>query len=109
MQIIPIPKVVQPSIDNADIMIFSPIIMQNDEFSEAVKAFVAYAEKLHGISIEIGENASFRIVKDRTLDAEAYRVTVGEEGINVYGNDSVGVNHACATILQMMQVREGEI
>lgn len=109
MKIIPTPKFVQPSLDNTDILTFAPNIMQNDEFSEAVEAFASYVQRLHGISIEVKDCASLRIVKDEAFDVEAYRLAVSKEGINIYASGNEGVNHAFATILQMIQVKEGSI
>lgn len=109
MSIIPIPKSVQPEICDADYIAFTPTVARNEEYLSAITSFLSYTEKLHQVSFMIREEGTICIRQDRDLEAEAYKIVVSEEGVSINASDRKGVNHAFATILQMMQVEEGRI
>ena len=109
MNIIPTPKLVQHAIDNSKEFAFTPTIMKNDVFSDAIASFMSYVERLYEIKMQFKDDASISILQDESLETEAYRIIVKKEGVAIYVNDKVGANHAFATILQMMSVDSSEI
>ena len=55
-----------------------------------------------------GENAEVRVVRDSSVPAEGYRLTVGETGVDVRCSDAAGEQYARQTLRQMRQERDGE-
>lgn len=109
LNIIPTPKSVCYSVGNQDMFSFEPLIKKTLSFPGAIASFMSYAEKIYGIVIEESEDATIRVIQDDSMEAEAYRLTVGEDEVRIYAGDNVGVNHAFATILQIMQINNGKI
>ena len=109
MNIIPTPKLIQPEIINANIVSFSPIIKGDIECLEAIEVFGFYVQKLFNISIQLDDEAAIYVEIDESLDDEEYRVEISQSNVIIRAKGNVGVNHAFATILQIMQVRGNNI
>lgn len=109
MNIIPTPKNVTTINDKMDYLAFAPSIKYNDDFSNAIDSFMLYVERIYGIAITKQEDASIKVVYEAELASEEYRLVVNEEGAIIYASDSVGANHAFATVLQIMEVSSKQI
>ncbi len=109
MKIIPTPKVMQNIADGADVFAFAPSITNNSLFGKEIEAFVAYVKKLYAIDVASQENAAIDIVQEDNLAPEAYRITIVKDAVTIYASTGVGINHAFATVLQMMRIQEGKI
>ncbi|MEE0885085.1 MAG: family 20 glycosylhydrolase [Faecalimonas sp.] len=109
MDIIPTPKKVTMINDKMDYLAFAPDIKNNEKFSNAIDSFVIYAERIYGIAITKEEDAPMQVIYEAELASEEYRLVVNEEGVVIYASDSVGANHAFATVLQIMNVSAEQI
>lgn len=103
MNIIPTPKKVLFALDNAEMLSFAPIVKENTEFACAIDTFAAYVDRMYNLALEIKGEAIITIDKDCAIPAEAYKLEVGKKEIIIRASDNVGVNHAFATILQIME------
>ena len=109
MNIIPTPKLVEMSLEEKEIVIFSPSIEKNITFSDAIYSFVNYVEKMYVITIAVSNEGSICIRKKENMPKEAYRIEISGEGVTIYASHAVGANHGFATLLQMMQVEKDTI
>jgi len=109
MSIIPIPKSVQPEINDAQIVTFAPTVLNNEEYMSAITSFLSYANKLYAVEFMVCEDGVICIQRDKSLEEEEYRIEVNDEGVTIYASHNKGVNHAFATILQMMQIKDGKL
>ena len=109
MNMIPTPKSVCFSESNQETFPFKPMIKKTSSFPGAIASFISYVEKIYDIAIEESEDATIRVIQDDSMEAEAYRIIVAEDRVTIYAGDKVGANHAFATILQSMQIDNGQI
>lgn len=109
MNVIPTPKKIIPQTSSGNLLAFSPNIILNPIFEDAITSFLSYAKCLYDIKIEEKEYGTIKIEKVDTICEEAYRIDISSDGIYINAGDLVGANHAFATLLQMMQVKDGKI
>ncbi len=109
MKIIPTPKLISWSLEEGQKVSFAPSVQANTEFSNAICVFASYAKKIYGVDIQITEQGSIHVEKDAQMEQEAYKIQVNADGITIFASEAAGVNHAFATLLQMMEVNDGKM
>ncbi len=109
MNILPTPKE-QKLHGGAQTVCLAPSVERNMEFAGAVAAFQHYAQALCGLNVRTVENgATIRIKKVDTLVEEAYGLVIDADGVKISASEECGVNHAFATLLQLMSEKDGQI
>lgn len=103
MKIIPTPKLIYSKKTEGEKVSFSPAIKPNSEFSDAINVFALYAKKIYAIDVREDEQGIICVVKDMQLEQEAYKIQINENGIVIFASESTGVNHAFATLLQIIE------
>lgn len=99
IQIIPTPKKCET--DGKGILYDATIVI-NEEFESEINAFAGYANKL-GISFFASEQGAISLKKDAALTAGEYKIKADGNGVVLTASDKTGMNHAFATIIQMME------
>ncbi len=105
MQLVPTPKTVNNS---GKAMLYKTTVRENEEFAEAIDAFVDYASRLE-IDFTKDKKGDFLLSKDDTLQSGAYRLAVSESGVMLAASDETGMQHAFATVLQLMEKADGGV
>ena len=65
-------------------------------------AFASLAEKIYGVNLAFGGDG-IRLHSDPNLSGEEYKISVTEEGANVYAGGEDGISRALATLLQICE------
>lgn len=105
MQLVPTPKTVNNS---GKAMLYKTTVRENEEFAEAIDAFVDYASRLE-IDFTKDKKGDFLLSKDDTLQSGTYRLAVSESGVMLAASDETGMQHAFATVLQLMEKADGGV
>ena len=74
-------------------------------FRNAAGVFKEYAARL-GISFAWSETADIQITYDAAIESGAYRLSADGNTVRLSASDSVGANHAFATLLQIINPSE---
>lgn len=109
MNIIPTPKKVNPDLQAAERIRIDMTIAENESFSEEIQAFSEYVERIFDFSLNIEKEGTIQIHMDESMEKEAYAIKITNEKIIVSASDSKGVNYAFSTLLQMMEIKEGNV
>lgn len=97
-KIIPTPKNI--NLTNNDIS-FDATICPATCFAPAIEAFIDYAART-GINFATESNGTITVNKDDSLKNGEYKIIINNEGINLYAADLPGMNHAFASVLQLI-------
>lgn len=108
MKIIPTPKKVVNAGNNKKVSVV-PTVAQYPDFSNAIESFVEYANKMCNVAIEIADQGFIQIKYSEVYKDEAYAIEINSENIVIYASEEVGVNHAFATLLQLIEVEGKKI
>lgn len=108
MNVIPIPK--EQKLSDKSKVSFMPTIAENAEFVEAIIAFKQYVQAMYHLELKtVGDQPVVRIKKVSRLEKEAYELMINEEGVMILASEACGVNHAFATLLQLMEEENGKM
>lgn len=109
MNIIPTPKKVTYVSDETQRIELTPSICKQEAFADAIDVFTSYMKEMYQTDLAVTTDATICLEKVKEMKPEAYRITVCKTGITVCAGEKVGMNHAFATLLQMLQVRDGKL
>ncbi len=109
IQIIPSPKKMKYQKVQEVKYTFPLCIVPNPVFEKEITSFISYAERLYGLKIKTDDNAKIRMECISGMEDEAYEIVVTEDYLILKVGNGIGVNHAFATLLQMMQIENGKI
>lgn len=107
MNIIPTPKKILPTLDQAERMSLQPTVAESAEFSLAVASFISYVKRMYNFTMDKKHEGTIKIIKNAQMEEEAYKIEIKENAVTIYVGDDMGANHAFATILQIMDT-DGE-
>lgn len=105
MNIIPTPKKIELTEDKYYLL--EGTVATYEEFAGAIVSFKEYVKRIYNLDIQVKQDASIQIVKDNSMPEEAYTLEIKDGKVNIYAAEMTGVNHAFATILQIMDVENG--
>ena len=105
MCIIPTPKKVNPEFTQAEMIVIEPTIMFHPEFAGTMEVFAEYARRLYEIDFLIEEKGSIVIERVADFAKEEYEIIVNDGNVILRAGDTMGINHAFASLLQMMKVQ----
>ena len=84
----------------------TPVYTADALFADAAQTLADYARRTHGITLTEGEGG-IAFTVDASLPAEAYVLTVTENGAAVKASDVLGAQNAAVTLIQIME-KEGD-
>ena len=101
-RIVPVPKKIV--YNNEGICAFYPAtIRPNQRFAAAIDVFCRYADKV-GVSFQVKQDARIFVEEKADLASGAYTIKVDKEQVILLASDIAGMNHAFASVLQMMEI-----
>ncbi len=83
-------------------------ITAEPEFATAKEVFCGYAKDLHGLTFTDGEGG-IRLISDRGLQEEGYRMDCTTQGIAVYALGHKGMSRALSTLLPKISFEQGRV
>lgn len=108
LNLIPTPKVVRGADANGDFA-YVPVLPKVEScpaFAPCAGAFADYAARAYGIAFEIAPGGIV-LWENSALAPGAYRIDVSEEGVRACASDMDGASCAMATLLQLLQGKNG--
>ena len=105
--ILPVPKTIQA--DGETNYTFPPVITAKDEtFLRYADIFRQNAAKLHGLDFTDGDGG-ICLLRDDTLNGEAYRIECRSDGIFLYAAEPSGISNALVTLHQLLRNTDGAV
>ena len=94
---------------NGTFGVYEPTV--GGEFALEAASFAHYTKKLLGIDVKVCDDAVITTKKCECLTSGEYRLEIGEEEgkITVKAGDAAGASYAFATLLQLMEERDGKL
>ena len=86
--------------------VIAPVYTADGLFADAAATLADYARRTHGITLTEGKGG-MTFTADPSLPAEAYTLTVTEQGATVTASDVLGAQNAAMTLIQLME-KDGE-
>lgn len=102
-KIIPQPKDI--SINEGAEYYYSPEI--SGDFEDSIAVFCDYAKKAYDIEFSAGE--AIKVCFDEELSAGEYTLSADEKGIFIKAGECTGAGYALATLLQMIEIKDGRL
>ena len=104
VRVIPVAKDVQ---SKGRGILYQATITPSDSFQGAIDSFVSYSQIL-GISFVQEQDGEISVTKDDSAAKGDYRLVINQSGVAIFAADMSGVNHAFASLLQMIEVGPGK-
>lgn len=106
--IIPYPASVTPAEGRFDMKTLASVVYCDEETRTLAEKLVADLQRAAGISAAVTDNAgtdaNIRMTKDESLKAEAYKLNVTPEGVDIAASGRAGFFYALQSLRQMMPV-----
>lgn len=83
-------------------ILYQASITPSSDFQGAVDSFIQYA-KILNVSFVQQPYGEISVTKDGTVEKGTYRLVSDKNGIALFASDVDGINHAFASLLQMME------
>ena len=109
--ILPAPKEVSLKGENDNYLVYEikPAIFTADTaFAAYLNTFIAYAEKLNGVTLA-KEEGGITLLKNATLSAGEYQIHCTQDGIFLSAADNDGITYALATLHQILSMQDGKL